>query len=61
MPAEGRKRGTVKQEEALRRRARCCAGGGAASSRRNGLLVVPEQGDFIVGQAELCIGDRVGW
>lgn len=61
MAAESCKGRAIEEKEALGGRPRRCSGGRAASCRGSGLLVVPQQGDLVVGQAELRIGDGIGW
>jgi hypothetical protein len=61
MAAESCERGAVEEEEALGGSARSCSRGGSSGGGGGGLLVMAQQGDLVVGQAELGIGDGIGW
>jgi hypothetical protein len=52
----------VQEEQTLGGSAgRCARGGRTTSSGGGNLLVMPQQGDLVIGQAELGIGDRILW
>ena len=58
MPAKLCEGMAVKEEQTLGGSAGRCAGGGVAtSSGRGSLLVMPQQGNLVVGKAQLRIGD----
>lgn len=60
MAAEGCEGRAIEEEESLGGSARCCSRGGRV---RSGclLLVMAQKGNLVVGQAELGIGDGIGW
>jgi hypothetical protein len=61
MSTESSEGGAIEEKESLRGGARGGPGGRAAGSGGSSLLMMAQQGDLVVGQAELRIGHRVGW